>query len=139
MIVNDHVRVLDALLCTQCDQTKITWPGANQIDFAILACALTHARAQSFAKVRPPRSRLFRNRPRLQPVAVTAIHRGTLARVISSFRSSSSHALRLENCNHRAADSKILALPADKATFRDRIQTPETLPCFDHQSGFEEQ
>ena len=42
MIVNDDVRVPDALLCAQRDQTKITWPGANQIDFSAFIGAFAH-------------------------------------------------------------------------------------------------
>jgi hypothetical protein len=29
MIVNDHIRLLDALLGPQCHQAKISWPGAD--------------------------------------------------------------------------------------------------------------
>src|SRR5262249_16907651 len=43
MIVNNHVRALDAFLGSQRDQTKIARPGTDSINFTPLSLTLAHA------------------------------------------------------------------------------------------------
>src|SRR5438552_16512625 len=43
MIVKNHVRVLDALLCAQGHPSEITRPSANQINCSVLFCTFGHA------------------------------------------------------------------------------------------------
>src|SRR5215471_15612792 len=82
---------------------------------------------------------LRRKDPRLRLLVAPRIHLRRVVRAFSSCRWLCWQARPLESCNRRAADAETLALPADKATFRDCLQGRGEPSCFGHRRVFEAQ